>query len=292
MPNRKWDANGKFWRIPHTQNQVETLRSLFHGEPIQIDLSLQKSEKTHRDAKPETVEFSTLQAMESELKLKGYSAKTRKGYLGHVRRFLSFFGNDPRTLNEEGIRRYALHLLDAGQAHSTVNQCICALKFLFGQVLKKPTAIDNIPRPKKERKLPKILSRQEVLRFFEAVKNPKHRALLMVVYSSALRVGEAVRLQVEDIDTDRGVIHIRKAKGHKDRYVMLSAVAQQAIEVYCKAFKPTKWLFPGQRKGRHLTERTVQNVVHQVCERANITKPTVVHTPECVKCFETPTPKN
>ena len=212
------------------------------------------------------------------LKLKGYSVKTRKGYLGHVRRFMRFSGKDLRTLNEEDIRRYALHLLDAGKAHSTVNQCICALKFLFGQVLKKPTPTDRIPRPKKERKLPKILSRQEIVRFFEAVKNPKHRALLMVVYSSALRVGEAVRLQLEDIDTDRQLIHIRKGKGSNDRYVMLSGVAQKAIEVYCKAFTPTKWLFPGQREGRHLTERTVLKVVHQVCERANINKHTVVHT--------------
>ena len=115
------------------------------------------------------------------------------------------------------------------------------------------------------------------MRFFEAVINPKHRALLMVVYSSALRVGEAVRLQVEDIDTDRRLIHIRKAKGRKDRYVILSAVAQKAIEVYTKAFRPTKWLFPGQRKGRHLTERTVLKVGYQVSERANITKHTVVH---------------
>ena len=116
-------------------------------------------------------------------------------------------------LNEADIRRYALHLLDAGKAHSTVNQCICALKCLFGQVLKKPTPTDHIPRPKKDRQLPKILSRQEILTFFEAVINPKHRALLMVVYSSALRVGEAVRLQLEDIDTDRRLIHVRKGKG-------------------------------------------------------------------------------
>ena len=81
-----------------------------------------------------------------------------------------------------------------------------------------------------------------------------------------------------DIDTDRRLIHIRQPKGRNDRYVMLSGVAQKAIEVYCKAFNPTKWLFPGQREGRHLTERTVLKVVHQVCERAGINKGAAVHT--------------
>ena len=278
VPGRVWDHKKKRWSVPHTDTAIQDLLTLFKGEHIEIDSSLQPSNSTKSNQQDDLHDLSCLEDMEKELKLGGAAYKTRKAYLGHARRFIKFCAKDPRSLGEADLRQYARHLLESGQSHSTVNQCISAVKFFFRKVLKYSSTIVDIPRPKKEQKLPNILSREEILRFFKAVVNPKHRALLMVVYSSALRVGEAVRLQLRDIDTDRRLIHIRQAKGRKDRYVMLSDVAQRAIEVYCKAFNPAKWLFPGQREGRHLTERTVLKVVHQVCERASINKGTAVHT--------------
>ena len=158
-----------------------------------------------------------------------------------------------------------------------MGQCISALKCLFERALNRPSCV-HIPRPRKERKLPNILSKEEVLKLLKAVCNPKHRAMLMLTYSAGLRVGEVVRLQVSDIDRHRRMIHVRQGKGRKDRYVMLSQAAEKAVDVYSQAFNPTKWLFPGQRNGRHLTERTVEKVVHQACKRAGITKEAAVHT--------------
>jgi len=117
-----------------------------------------------------------------------------------------------------------------------------------------------------------------VLRIFEAISNLKHRALLMMVYSAGLRVGEVVRLQVEDVDSERRLLHVGQGKGRKDRYVMLSEVALETLRDYWRAYRPRKWLFPGQREGRHLHERTVEKILKQACRKAGIRKDVSVHT--------------
>ncbi|MCL0077220.1 tyrosine-type recombinase/integrase [Dehalococcoidia bacterium] len=126
--------------------------------------------------------------------------------------------------------------------------------------------------------MPDILSRQEVLRLLEAVQNPKHRAIMLLTYSSGLRLGEVVRLKIEDIDSARRLIHLRQAKGRKDRYTVLSQVALDALRAYFKQYHPDQWLFPGAQPGRHLHERTVQKVFEQAREMAGIRKNVSVHT--------------
>ena len=153
-----------------------------------------------------------------------------------------------------------------------------ALKFLFGKVLKKPAPIQTLPRPKREQKLPRILSRQEVARILQAVRNPKHRAIVMLTYSAGLRLGEVVRLRVEDIDSDRKLIHVRQGKRRKDRYTVLSRFAIDALRTYVREYRPRTWLFPGVRPGRHLHDRTVQKIFDQAYKRAGIEKPVSVHT--------------
>ncbi|MFP3949045.1 MAG: tyrosine-type recombinase/integrase, partial [Longimicrobiales bacterium] len=173
-----------------------------------------------------------------ELRLRGYSPKTRKVYLGHVRRFLE---STPHPSNDMGRRRgpspgardfhptpedgrtYLLELLRTrGLSHSYVNQAVSALKFFFVHVLEMDPPEVRLPRPKVDRSLPVILGRDEVARLLGVLRNRKHRAILMMVYSAGLRVGEVVRLRVQDVDAERMLIHVRKAKGKKDRYVMLS----------------------------------------------------------------------
>ncbi|MFQ5891053.1 MAG: tyrosine-type recombinase/integrase [Gemmatimonadota bacterium] len=123
-----------------------------------------------------------------------------------------------------------------------------------------------------------MLSRREVVSLFQAVENPKHRAVLMLTYSAGLRVGEVVRLKVADIDPDRGLIHVRQSKGRKDRYVMLSEVALVALRAYAVTCRLTDWLFPGGRPGRHLHERSVQRVVREAARKAGIQKHVTTHT--------------
>lgn len=132
-------------------------------------------------------------------------------------------------------------------------------------------------RPKKESKLPDVLSLSEVKQILAQVQNMKHRAILYITYSSGLRVGEVVQLTTSDIDADRGIIKVRQGKGRKDRFTILSNTAYQLLQQYIDLYKPEKWLFPGQSLGSHLRERSVQKVFEQAVRRSKIVKKVSIH---------------
>jgi site-specific recombinase XerD len=163
-------------------------------------------------------------------------------------------------------------------SHAYVNQALSAIKFLFSHVLNKEKILYEIPRPKKEKKLPNILSQDEVLAILDVISNLKHKAILYLVYSAGLRVGEVVRLKINDIDSQRMLIHIRQGKGRKDRYTVLSEITLNILRNYVKMEKPEDWLFPGGKAGSFLTERAVQKVFHKACLKANISKNVTVHS--------------
>lgn len=135
----------------------------------------------------------------------------------------------------------------------------------------------DLERPKKEKKLPEILSKNEISKLLKAVKNLKHKAILYLVYSAGLRVGEVVKLKPTDIDSDRMLIHIIQGKGKKDRYTILSETALSILRQYVKVYKPEHWLFPGQHPDKHLTERSVQKVFDNARIDAKIRKDVSVH---------------
>lgn len=211
-----------------------------------------------------------------EMVLSGYSPKTQKAYGGHVRRFLASLPTTGKPGVAE-IRRYVETMLTQdGLSHSFANQFICAMVFFSGRVLGEP--LENMPRPSKEEHLPQVLSKEEVSRLFGQVDNIKHRAMLYMVYASGLRVGEVVRLQIADIDSDRMMIRIRQAKGRKDRYVMLSEKVLDVLRIYFKAYRPKTWLFPGQAgPDVPITERTAQHVFEHARDKAGIRKKAGIH---------------
>ena len=224
--------------------------------------------------------LAALRRMREELTLRGYSPRTSKVYLNQAAGFLRATAEPPERLGPAHVRRYLHHLFeDRRVSHSYVDQHVSALKFLFAHVLGRPLNDIDVPRPKRQRKLPTVLSRREVLAILDAVESRKHRAILCLVYSAGLRVGEVVRLRHADLDVHRRLIHIRQSKGRKDRYVPLSEVGLEAVRHYLR-YRPTsgRWLFPGQRRGRHLSERTVQHVFARARGRAGIRKPATVHT--------------
>lgn len=219
------------------------------------------------------------ESMKRALVLRGYSRGTIKVYLQHVARFVRYFGKSPRVLDREEIYEYLLYLTEKRKVSTAYrDQAVSALKFLYGRVLGRPFVAEALPRPKKEHKLPPVLSAGEVSRILGSVRNIKHLSILMLMYSAGLRVGEVVKLRVTDIDSDRRMIHIRGAKGKKDRYSVLSGVALNVLRMYWRLYKPRDWLFPGGRSGRHLRVRTVQKIVEQAAERAGITKRVSSHT--------------
>ncbi|MCK4548943.1 MAG: tyrosine-type recombinase/integrase [Candidatus Krumholzibacteria bacterium] len=216
--------------------------------------------------------------MRRELRLRDYSRLTIKAYLQHMTNFVRYYRKDPSELGKEDVKRYLLHLTEDRNLSVTYrNQAISSLKFFYGKILKKKLVIEELPRPKKDIKLPAVLNEKEVSRLFAAVRNRKHLAILMLIYSSGMRVGEVVRLRPEDIDSERRLIRVRGGKGKKDRYTVLSDVALEVIRSYYRAWKPEKFLFAGSRKGSHLSTRSVQNAVSAARERAGILKQFSTH---------------
>ncbi len=158
------------------------------------------------------------------------------------------------------MRSYLEGLFDRGVSRSAFNLAYSALGFLYREVLKQPLPLEGLRRPRSGRQLPEILGQGEVLRLLDALHNPKHRVIFALLYAGGLRVGEVVRLKVSDIDSERMLIRVRQGKGQKDRYTLLPRSILGDLRSYWKAHRPSTWLFPGARAGRHLTERTVQSI--------------------------------
>jgi integrase/recombinase XerD len=218
-----------------------------------------------------------LKVYNKELVLKGYSPKTQKSYNGHVRRFLNSVEKSYLDLVDTDAKDFVFHMLQDNKVSCTyVNQAISALNIFYKKILERP--LEKMPRPKRVSKLPQVLSQEEVLQILDSVENPKHRAMLFLVYSAGLRVGEVVRLKINDIDSKRKLIRIQQAKGKKDRYVMLSDVALLQLREYYKQYKPQTWLFEsGVKPGRHLTERSIQKVFERACAKAGLHKDVGIH---------------
>lgn len=220
------------------------------------------------------------EVLTSELRLRNYSHKTLKAYKSCLRSFLKYFApRHPRELTEEDIRAYLFHLIQEQQlSPATVNQVFNALRFLYVELYKRPFVIGSIPRPRNEKHLPIVLSQEEVLKVFDAVNNLKHKVLLMLIYSAGLRVGESVRLRIEDIDSTRNLIHLHSAKGKKDRYTLLSDSVLEKLREYYRAYKPKEYLFEGANGRKHLAERSVQSIFKDAVAKTGIRKKVSVHT--------------
>ena len=221
---------------------------------------------------------AVLEAASSELLLRRYSPRTRKVYLGHLRRFLVAVGKPARDVTEADIRRYLTGDLGERISIGYHRQIVAALSFLYERVLKDPRPVRGIPLPVAGRKLPVVLSREEVRRILDATPNPKHKLLLSLIYAAGLRLGEVSRLRVGDIDVDRGMLHVRGGKGNKDRYTLLGDVVCRQLADYPRPDDPKAYLFPGTAPGRHLNARSIQKVFQQACARAGIAKRATVHT--------------
>jgi len=258
---RKWDKEKKCWIIPYSEENISRLKELFKKDDFRI-----------RNSK-------LINKFEEELKLKGYTQKTRKNYIGHIQRIAVYFNKDISLLSTDEIKGYLLEVMDKQNKSLTYgSQAISAIKFLYNTILDRNEVIEKIPRPKKEKKLPNVLSKEEVKKIFDSIENRKHRAILLLIYSSGLRIGEAIRLKLEDIDSSRMLVHVYQGKGRKDRYSVLSKVALDELRGYVKKYRPDNWLFPGEDEDKFINERSVQRAFEKACYRAGITKKVTVHT--------------
>jgi len=217
-----------------------------------------------------------LERFDGEMRLRGYSVRTRKAYLGHARRFLRSEGTAGDLA--AALRDHVLNRLQGGSvSRSYHNQLVSALKLFCVTVLGQDPGDLPLDRPRRDRRLPTVLSRGELRRFLAAVRNPKHAAILALAYSAGLRVSEVVRLRPGDLDRDRGLLVVRGGKGRKDRTTLLSRAALVLIDGYLEGADPGQWLFPGARPGRHLSARSVQKMTAVARRRAGISKPVTPH---------------
>ncbi len=224
--------------------------------------------------------------MIEDLRLRNYSERTVETYVMRVAEFTRHFGQSPHLLGPEEIRRYQLHLVKTRKASWAVfNQSVCALRFFYGVCLGKDWSLQHIPFPRQQRKLPVVLSQGEVARLLGGVENLKHRTLLMTLYGAGLRLSEALHLRVEDIDSQRMALRVRRGKGGKDRYAPLSATGVEQLREYWRQYRPAVWLFPGRDAGLPLTQGSAQRLCKQAALKAGLRKRVSPHTLR--HCFAT-----
>jgi integrase/recombinase XerD len=287
VPGYRWDSERQCWSFPRSRESLERVLAVFRTDwrSLSHDVAeafgfVQSFERSLPDAGSPPTTPTMIETYQRELRLRNYSPKTIGSYTSAVRVFARTASpKHPRDLTGEEIRAAIDEMLSSGHWTSpSINQLICALKFLYVEMYHRTLEIGEIPRPKHERKLPQVLSQQEVLRIFDATKNLKHKTLLMLIYSGGLRVGEAVRLEQQDIDVERKLIHLRAAKGKKDRYTLLSEVMVRQIALYRKEYLPKEYLFSGEGGKSHLAVRTAEKVFEVAVQKAGISKPATVHT--------------
>lgn len=179
--------------------------------------------------------------------------------------------------NEEVIRFNNEYILQKRLSSSYQNQVVNAIKLFFSSIEQKQLDPDIIHRPKREKHLPNVLSKEEVKLILDATRNLKHKAMLSMIYSCGLRCGELLSLQPMHIDSNRGIVLIEQAKGKKDRIVPLSLKILDLLRMYFKAYKPKVYLFEGQKEACKYDERSLQLVLKQALKRANIEKPVTLH---------------
>ena len=218
------------------------------------------------------------QRMLHDLKIRNYAPKTISVYVSAVARFAEHFHCPPDRLGAEHVRAYQLHLLEQKASWSRFNQAVSALRFFYSVTLGRKDDIEMVPYGKKPRALPDVLSQDEVVRLFAAVGCPRYRLLLQAAYACGLRVSEAVRLRTADVDSSRMVLHVRCAKGRKDRFAPLPPLLLQSLRAHWCQHRPRSWLFPGAKPDSHISVGQVQRICHRAVLACGLRKKVSMHT--------------
>ncbi len=210
---------------------------------------------------------------------KRYSISTVKTYTQCIRTMLKHFGSKPiDEISHEDIVAFVYrHIVNGGLSFAYQNQFVNAARLFFREVVKSGLEVDKLERPRREYKLPNVLSKEEVKAILSAPRNQKHIAMLSLIYACGLRRSELLNLKPADINSNRKLLIIRNAKGRKDRIVPISDKLIEMLREYYKTFRPQVWLFEGQQKGEQYSEKSLQAVLKQAIQNATINKPVTLH---------------
>ncbi|MGC4023244.1 MAG: tyrosine-type recombinase/integrase [Cyclobacteriaceae bacterium] len=273
----RFSMTHKCWLAPFTPSAANTIYKVCKSHGIELDYSRISFDKS--SARDNAQHDQTLRMMEQKLNLKGYSVHTKKNYLSQFSQFLKFYGGtSPTDLTETEIRNYLLYLVENKKiSRSAQNQSINAIKFFYEIVLMQDRKVYYLERPLKEKRLPEVLSQEEITSLFSVIRNIKHKAMLMMIYSAGLRRGELLRLRKSDVDFYRKVVFIKGSKGRKDRQSLLARSLEPILQEYLEQYKPQYWMFEGEKGGMY-GERSIGRVLESYCTKANISKEITLHT--------------
>lgn len=227
------------------------------------------------------------QRMVEDMQLRGLSEKTQDTYMRAVRQLAEHYGKSPERISEEELRRYFLYLRnDKRVSPSTFTHALCGIKFLYERTLHREWATLDLVRPRREKRLPVVLSVDEVRRILGCLHRPRYRVCLSTIYTCGLRLSEGVHLQVRDIDSDRMVIHVRHGKGAKDRYVPLPESTLEMLRQYWSTHRHPLWLFPVRIRMelppsaaiRPMSVSGVQKAFKAALRESGVQKRATVHT--------------
>jgi integrase/recombinase XerD len=262
LASSKWSQSKKSWYTLDT----DANRELFHLQPLAY-------------SQPSAEGIKHLQKFTYWLKSKRYSENTIKTYTEALKTFLIFYNTQEITAitNEDVVRFNNEHILKNNFSHSYQNQVVNAIKLYFKTIQDTSLELEKIHRPKREKLLPNVLSKEEVKSILNAHSNPKHKMMLSLIYSCGLRCGELLALKPVHIDSKRNIVMLKNSKGKKDRIVPLSPKILEMLREYYLAFKPKNYLFEGQTAGNPYDSRSLQQVLKQALTKAGTTKPVTLH---------------
>jgi integrase/recombinase XerD len=285
---RRWNEANAAWELPYTQTTLRFLRRYFPdcmdwgfqpdaGVPERLEAE-NLSRHQAGQVTPARYEAAVV-ALEEVLLLKRYSWRTIKSYKNCFRSFIKHYDDiKPRQISRKQINGYLLLLIrERNISASYQSQVLSAIKMFYIEVAEQVEKVENLYQPKKEQKLPKVLTETEVSKLLDTVGNLKHRCILMLIYSAGLRLGEVINLRLHDLQPEQNRLFVRNAKGKKDRCSILSPKVWAQIEAYLDLHRPVEWLFEGVTGGQY-SERSVQEVFTRAKTCARINPLATVHT--------------
>ena len=216
--------------------------------------------------------------MIEDMTVRNFASKTQHDYIRAVTKLARFLGRSPDTATAEDLRRFQLHLTENRVGAPTINFTVTVLRFFFTITLDRADAIKHLTFVREPRKIPVVLSLEEVARLLEAAPGPKYKAALAAAYGAGLRVSEVATLKVSDIDSERMMLRVEQGKGHKDRHAMLAPQLLELLRDWWRIARPQVWLFPGQNPVNPMTTRQINRACHAAADMARITKRVSPHT--------------
>ncbi|MEL7252230.1 MAG: tyrosine-type recombinase/integrase [Bacteroidota bacterium] len=270
-----WHPPFKFWTVPNTLDSRRQLAELALSAYV---ISVRREDLIDPHDTLTEAQKGALLKVEEQLRVRRYSWRTIKNYTGHLQLLFLFYQEyDPAQLTQNQIFDFFMNRIGTkGWRPATQNQALCAYKYYYESVLGQVRDWDRL-RGRKEKRLPTVLSQGEVARLFLAVPNIKHRCILMLIYSSGLRLGELTRLRRMDIHYERKQVFVFGGKGKKDRYTLLADRAARILKEYLSEYDPDYWLFEGQDRGSY-SRRSVQAILRRGVEVSGINPLATVHT--------------